>query len=208
MFLIFFKPDLIQLNYKKYSFVELSFFILPKDEHEASVFWREGAELLKIKTWRTESSLSFWNTEKKNNNMQKKLIGRIEKADFPELGLSNISVKIDTGAYTSSIHCAEIVEENNTLTCLFLDKEHDFYNKKKLTFTEYKQVIVKSSNGVAQNRYIIQSKIKIFGKVYPISLSLSDRSDMKYPVLIGRKFLNKKFIVDPQYTNLSEKGGK
>lgn len=135
--------------------------------------------------------------------MKKKLIGRTERADFPDLELNDIAIKIDTGAYTSSIHCAQIIEENNQLTCLFLDGEHPSYNKKKFTFTEYKHVIVKSSNGIAQNRYAIKSTIKLFGKTYPISLSLSDRSDMKFPVLIGRKFLSGKFIVDPQLTDLS-----
>ncbi len=35
-------------------------------------------------------------------------IGRVDKVDFPELGLVNIEVKIDSGAYTSAIHCEKI----------------------------------------------------------------------------------------------------
>ncbi|MEO2061132.1 MAG: peptidase, partial [Mesonia sp.] len=45
-------------------------------------------------------------------NKSKKTIGRVDKADFPELGLNEIAIKIDTGAYTSSIHCEDIHEEN------------------------------------------------------------------------------------------------
>lgn len=137
--------------------------------------------------------------------MDKILIGRTDRADFPELGLENIAIKIDTGAYTSSIHCDKIIEEDGKLTCLFIDVEHPFYDKKKFTFTDYKQVTVRSSNGIAQQRYAIQTSIKIFDKTYRISLSLNDRSDMRFPVLIGRKFLSGKFIVDPQLENLSIK---
>jgi len=137
--------------------------------------------------------------------MSKKLIGRVDRADFPELGLENIAIKIDTGAYTSSIHCSEIKEKDGILTCLFLDREHPLYNKKKYTFADYKHVVVRSSNGMVQNRYAIKSTIKLFGKIYKISLSLNDRSDMRFPVLIGRKFLSGKFLVDPQLENLSAK---
>lgn len=137
--------------------------------------------------------------------MSKKIIGRTDRADFPELGLQDIAIKIDTGAYTSSIHCDKIIEEDGKLTCLFMDIEHPFYDKKKFTFTDYEQVIVRSSNGIAQRRYAIKTTIKIFNKTYTISLSLNDRSDMKFPVLIGRKFLSGKFIVDPQLEDLSIK---
>ena len=41
-----------------------------------------------------------------------------------------------------------------------------------------------------------ETTIQVFDEVYPIELSLSERSDMKYPILIGRKFLDKRFIVD------------
>ena len=135
--------------------------------------------------------------------MSKKIIGRIDKAEFPKLNLEEIAIKIDTGAYTSSIHCEDIYEENGELHCKFLDKEHPNYNHKSFIFKEYNTIKVRSSNGIAQKRYEIKSTIKIFGKTYKISLSLSDRKEMKYPVLIGRKFLNNKFIVDPQLKDLS-----
>lgn len=137
--------------------------------------------------------------------MKKELIGRIDKADFPELKLNAIAVKIDTGAFTSSIHCNHIEEENGVLHCYFLDSEHPDYNHKNLTFNNYTQLNVRSSNGILQTRFAINTTIKIFGKVHQIDLSLSNRSDMKFPILIGRKFLLGKFIVDPELENLSFK---
>ena len=135
--------------------------------------------------------------------MEKIVIGRFDKADFPALHLNEIAIKIDTGAYTSSIHCDNIVEVDNEIHCTFLDEEHPLYNGRPYVFKEYDVVFVRSSNGMIQKRYQIQSKIKLFGKVFKISLSLSDRQEMKYPVLIGRKFLTKKFIVDTELVDVS-----
>ncbi len=135
--------------------------------------------------------------------MEKRVIGRFDKADFPLLDLEEIAIKIDTGAYTSSIHCNDIIEEDGVLHCTFLDEEHPLYNDKAFTFKEYDIVFVKSSNGIQQKRYQVQSTIKIFQKVFKISLSLSARQEMRFPVLIGRKFLSKKFIVDPELTDVS-----
>lgn len=135
--------------------------------------------------------------------MEKKKIGRFDKADFPLLNLENIAVKIDTGAYTSSIHCENIEEKDGRLYCTFLDEEHPLYNGKEFIFEEYDIVFVRSSNGMIQKRYQVQSTIKLFNKVFKISLSLSARQEMKFPVLIGRKFLSKKFIVDPELTDVS-----
>ncbi len=138
----------------------------------------------------------------------KKILGRTDKANFPKLWLKDIAIKMDTGAYTSSIHCNNIRENNNVLKCTFLDEERPNYNHQLFTFEKYKITSVKSSNGIIQKRYEIKSTVEIFGKTYKISLTLSDRKEMRYPVLIGRKFLSKKFIVDPQLTDVSYNASK
>jgi hypothetical protein len=135
--------------------------------------------------------------------MPKKTIGRIDKADFSTLDLFDIDIKIDTGAYTSSMHCHKVVEEDHLLKCLFFDKEHPNYNKKIIVFKNYSTAKVKSSNGMVQNRYMVKTSIILFDKKYKINLTLSTRDEMKYRILIGRKFLSKKFIVDVSLKNLS-----
>ncbi|MGO2103101.1 MAG: ATP-dependent zinc protease family protein [Psychroflexus halocasei] len=137
--------------------------------------------------------------------MAKKIIGRKDIANFPELGLSQVAIKIDTGAYTSSIHCDDFKEINGQLHCRFIDSKNKKINYQSLVINNYKKIKVKSSNGSVEERYQIKSKIELFHKTYQISLSLTDRSTMKNPVLIGRKFLNKKFIVDTDLNNLSFK---
>ncbi|HEA30083.1 MAG TPA: peptidase [Leeuwenhoekiella sp.] len=135
--------------------------------------------------------------------MDRILIGRTDKVDFPKLGFSEVDVKIDTGAYTSSIHCTHIYEDDDRLFCTFLDPQHPSYDGNKMIFTAYDVTAVKSSNGEIQTRYVVQSNIRIFNKVFKISLTLSSREDMRFPVLLGRKFLTKKFIVDTALTDLS-----
>lgn len=135
--------------------------------------------------------------------MKKRIIGRTDKVDFPKLGFQDIDVKIDTGAYTSSIHCHRIEERDDKLVCTFFDKKHPLYNGKELIFEHYDIAVVRSSNGEIQYRYEVQSTIKIYGKIYKISLTLSSREDMRFPVLLGRKFLTKKFIVDTDLTDVS-----
>ena len=135
--------------------------------------------------------------------MEKRTIGRVDKFDFPKLDLFNIDVKIDTGAYTSAIHCSEIKEINNTLHCTFYSKGHPNFSSEEVIFTEYTFTNVKSSNGIKENRYKIKSEVIIFGKTYKINLTLSTRDDMRFPVLIGRQFLKGKFLVDVDLQNLS-----
>ncbi|MBG6133408.1 hypothetical protein IWQ47_004818 [Aquimarina sp. EL_43] len=134
---------------------------------------------------------------------EKKIIGRTDKVDFPLLELKGIDAKIDTGAYTSSIHCIDIREVDQTLQCNLLDATHSEYNGKKFTFKNYDITAVKSNIGKVEVRYAIRTQIIVFDKTYPITLTLSSRDDMRFPVLIGRKFLSGKFLVDPQLENQS-----
>lgn len=126
-----------------------------------------------------------------------KIIGRKEKADFPEIGLTDVTIKIDSGAYTSSIHCSSIVrEDNNKVSCVFLEPGDSGYTGERYEFDIVKEVIVKSSNGNGEKRSMILTKIRLLDEEYPIYLTLTNRNDMRYPVLIGRKFLSKRFLID------------
>jgi len=139
----------------------------------------------------------------------KRKLGRIDIANFPELQLSQIDIKVDTGAYTSAIHCHEVKEvlvgEESFIQFKLLDPVHEHYNEKEFVFKNYTKRSVKSSTGVSEERFVIETIIEIFGENFPIELTLSNRSTMKYPILLGRKFLTKRFIVDPSKKNLSTK---
>lgn len=137
--------------------------------------------------------------------MTKNVLGRVDKIDFPKLNLFDIDVKIDTGAYTSAIHCSEITEKNNALHCTFKSKGHPNFKSENIIFKNYSYTDVKSSNGHKENRFKIKTDVVFFGKTYKINLTLSTRDDMRFPVLIGRQFLSKKFMVDVDLENQSYK---
>jgi hypothetical protein len=136
-------------------------------------------------------------------------IGRSDKADFPELSLKEIDVKIDSGAYTSTIHCSKISEitinSESFIKFTLLGPVHPFYKHKEFTSKNYSSKIVKSSNGISEMRFMVQTEIVIFNTTFPIYLTLSERKDMKFPILLGRKFLSKKFVIDTVKKNLSYK---
>ncbi|SFS40811.1 ATP-dependent zinc protease family protein [Lutibacter maritimus] len=135
----------------------------------------------------------------------KLLLGRTDIVDFPKLDLQGIDIKVDTGAYTSSFHSHSIEVVDNVLKCQFLDPKHEKYHEKFFLFKDFTQKNVKSSNGIVETRFTIKTEILIFNKIEEIELTLTERGSMKYPVLLGRKFLSKKFIVDTAKKNLSFK---
>lgn len=145
--------------------------------------------------------------------MKKKItIGRKDKANFPELGLKNLDIKMDTGAYTSAIHCYKIgkkkVEGKEVLVFTLLDPSHPQYQEREFSTEKYSEKHIKNSFGSSEKRFVIETDILLFGKKYPIKLSLSGRGEMKFPILIGRRFLMGKFIVDPAKYDLSYKRKK
>lgn len=131
-----------------------------------------------------------------------KLIGRREYIDLPLLGLTHIEAKVDTGAYTCAIHCESITtveERGKTILCIrLLNDDHPEHR-----FSDFTSKKIKNSFGEMEQRYIIKTLVKIGRKKINTTFSLSDRGNMRYPVLIGRRLLKGKFIVDvgQVYTN-------
>ena len=141
---------------------------------------------------------------------KKIIIGRKDVADFEKLDLYGIEVKIDSGAYTSSFHCHKIEKVNRDgvelIKCKFLDPSHPQYHEKEFCFDNFKMRTIKSSNGLVEERVSINTEITIFQKKYPIELTLAERIEMKHPVLLGRKFVSKRFLIDTSRKNLSVNG--
>ena len=135
----------------------------------------------------------------------KQIIGKKEIVDFPELGIVGISAKIDTGAYTSTLHCRDInikKEEGQKILCFkVFNPAHSVFGEQEHCFKEFTEKKIKNSFGEVEKRYMITTKIKIAGRLIKSIISLTDRGKMKYPVLIGRRILKNKFIVDVSLKN-------
>lgn len=126
------------------------------------------------------------------------LIGRREFVSFPLLNIKKLEAKIDTGAYTCSIHCEDISISiiENIPTLIFSICDDPLAPSKVFKFTEFSTKKIKNSFGEMEERYIIKTVLKIGRKNILASVSLSNRDNMRYPILIGRKPLKGKFIID------------
>lgn len=126
-----------------------------------------------------------------------KIVGSFELVDFPELDVKAAIAKIDTGAYSGTLHATGIREIENGSGSKVLE----FYPLGKLenraVSNSYKSKQIRSSNGHLETRFVVNTKIILQGQEYPITISLADRSAMMKAVLIGRQFLRRqRFVVD------------
>ncbi|MBL7856133.1 MAG: ATP-dependent zinc protease [Cyclobacteriaceae bacterium] len=137
-----------------------------------------------------------------------KVLGRYDRVDLPELGLYNIHAKIDTGAYTSSLHCHRAEVVNGLLEFILLDEEHPEFTGMKFTFAEFEERDIKNSFGEVERRYVITTTLKIFNEEITTEFSLGNRGSLKFPILIGRKILRDRFLIDVKRINLSYKEKK
>ena len=140
---------------------------------------------------------------------QKIVIGRNDKIDLPKLHLYDLDAKVDTGAFTSAIHYhkAEVIEKDGKRVLHFtlLDPSHPDYNGKSFYFENFEEREIKNSFGDSERRYIISTIIHIFGRDFETEFSLSNRGNLKFPILLGRKLLKKGFLVDVSAKSLSFK---
>lgn len=141
--------------------------------------------------------------EKKNKPKlpEKCVIGRVDVIDFPDLGLINVRAKIDTGAYTSAIHCYNISVIKGNLT--FYLPAHRSEKHQKFTTNQFELKAIKNSFGYTEMRYVIKTRVVLFGRTFKTEFSLADREQMRYPVLLGRKLLRNRFLVDVSLENVS-----
>lgn len=134
-----------------------------------------------------------------------KILGRSDRVDLPGLGLTNIHAKIDTGAYTSSLHCSKVNIVDGVLQFVLLDEEHPEFTGMKFTFKKFTQREIKNSFGEAEMRFVIKTTVGIHNQLIKAEFSLSDRDKLRFPILLGRKILRKRFLIDVTEKDLSYK---
>jgi hypothetical protein len=142
---------------------------------------------------------------------EKFIIGRSDKIDLPDFGISNISAKVDTGAYTSAIHSVNPKisgTRKKILAFSIVDPGNSEVRGQRYRTEDFTEKIIRNSFGQIEKRYVIKTNILIFNKVIETEFSLSNRSEMRHPILLGRKLLKKGFVVDVSRFNLSYKGKK
>lgn len=133
--------------------------------------------------------------------IKKEIIGRREYVAIPEFELTEVEAKIDTGAYHGAIHVSLMNEFEKDgkrwIRFIILDDAHPEFKNKVYETDLFDERRVRSSNGEVQHRYAVPVTIILRGQEIKATLGLSNRKDLRYPILLGRKIIKKHFIIDP-----------
>ena len=128
------------------------------------------------------------------------LVGATELCDLPELEISQLNVRIDTGAQTSSLHVDNITEfRRDKKKWVSFDIHPDIHNVDSIVRREARVQAtrtIKSSNATKEKRYVIETDFQLGSDNWKIQITLTDRSDMTYLMLLGREAMQG-IIVDP-----------
>jgi len=135
--------------------------------------------------------------------MKHNIIGTTEYIYLPDLCDDAVPTKVDTGADGSAIWASSITEQDGELSYVLFAPQSTFYTGKVLKTQEYYIVSVKNSFGEKEYRYRVKLRIKIGRKIYRTTFTLADRSRSRFPVLLGKRFLKERFLVDVSQHNLT-----
>jgi hypothetical protein len=133
----------------------------------------------------------------------KKIVGAVELCDLPAFTITDLNVRVDTGAATSSLHVDNIEEfEVDDELWIRFDIHPDIHNVDRVVRREVKveaKKRVKSSTATREKRYVIVTPIIMDSVQWDIQLTLTDRSEMTYLMLLGREAMSGRFLVDPEH---------
>jgi hypothetical protein len=144
------------------------------------------------------SQMPFVRDEKKvafGRTPELPIIGRLARVKLQDHGVRRAIARIDSGATNSSIDASDIHIKNGELHFTLFNKNNPIYTGKEFTTRDFKNTNMRNTTS-QQERYTIVLKFELGGKVYDIPFALADRSNMLYPILIGRNFLNGRYTVD------------
>jgi len=135
------------------------------------------------------------------------IIGWREWLSLPELGIPPIRAKIDTGARTSAIHAFKIepFDNNGEAWVRFYlhpyKKRHEYVVMCEAAIIEQRNIT--DSGGHREQRYVIATQVNMGEHFLKIELSLTNRANMRYLMLLGRTALREAHLaVDSAHSYL------
>ncbi len=133
--------------------------------------------------------------------MDKVIIGKEEWCSLPELSLPLVKARVDSGAKTSTLHAFNITvsEEGGKNFVTFdihpLQKNQHLVRQCKAEVIDRRSI--RNSGGNSEKRYVIRTKLCLGEQSYDIELTLTNRDEMGYRMLLGREAMQDRFLVDP-----------
>lgn len=144
--------------------------------------------------------------EKNNTHVS---VGWREWVALPELGLPAIKAKIDTGAKTSALHAfyTDVYEKDGIKMVKFgihpIQKNFDLVIDCHAPIKDYREI--SDSGGHKEMRYVIETPMEIGDRQWPIELTLTNRDTMRFRMLLGRRAMEQRMIVEPGASYLNGK---
>lgn len=127
------------------------------------------------------------------------MIGWREWVALPDLGIPWVKAKVDTGARSSSLHAWDVRVDELAGEVRFA--VHPFQHDDVLTVPVRAPLVgmreVRSSNGEVERRPAVVTSASVCGHAVPIELTLTNRDEMGFRMLLGRTALRRRFLVDP-----------
>lgn len=119
------------------------------------------------------------------------IIGWMEYVDLPDLGLHDLKAKIDTGARTSAIHATDITpfKKGNEDWVRFKTRATEGAEFVTLESPVHSSRSIKNTSGVPEERIVIRTKFRLGRRMWTIDLSLADRENMMFSLIVGRTAL-------------------
>lgn len=128
------------------------------------------------------------------------IIGWREWVGLPGLGIKKIKVKVDTGARSSSLHAYDLHEFDREGVKWVRFKVHPVQRNSKVVVEGESPILekrsVRSSSGKASLRPVIITNIELLGVTWAVELTLANRDEMGFRMLLGREAFRKRFLVD------------
>ncbi len=128
------------------------------------------------------------------------VIGWREWVSLPDLGIKQIKAKVDSGARSSSLHAFDVHLFQRGGEDWVRYKVHPVQRKKtKIVELETKVLetrSVRSSSGKASIRPVILTPVKLLGITWHVELTLANRDQMGFRMLLGREAFRRRFLVD------------
>jgi len=123
-------------------------------------------------------------------------IGSKTLVNLPEEGIFDVPAKVDTGADSSSIWASNIEEKDGVLRFTLFGEKSPLYTGRVIQTTKFTQSRIKNSFGAVELRYKVKLLISINGVKVRANVTLADRKRNTFPILIGRRTLKGRFVVD------------